>query len=188
MFKLKQPRGQCSNFQILIHTDCADLGQWISLAIVQRESWGGTLITTRAQRSEISQEGWKWELAAGQSPAFFAQWSIAASGACVALLCHTESRSAFLRQILGHAQRSRMVMCVLPYAAPTLASSFSNSPLRTVLSTPVLCPQTREMLQVQPRTCKTFTLPLSQNVLPLDATELLVRGLCFIFTVRGERR
>lgn len=98
----------------------------------------------------------KWDLPAGQSPAFFAQWSIAASGAC-AVLCHTQSKITFLRWILGHAQKGRMVMCVLPFTAPTPASSFSNSPLRTVFSTLVLCPQTREMQQVQPSTCKTFT-------------------------------
>lgn len=78
------------------------------------------------------------------------------SGACVVHLCHTQRRTTFLQWILEYVQRRRMVMCVLPYAAPILASSFSNSPLRTVLSTSVLCPQTREMLQVQPSTCKSF--------------------------------
>lgn len=106
----------------------------------------------------------KWDLAAGQRRSFFAQWSIAASGACAVLLHHTQSRTTFLRGILGHALRNRMVMCVLLYAAPTLASSFSNSPLSTTLSTPVLCPQARDMLQDQPSNCKTFPAKPTQSL------------------------
>lgn len=130
----------------------------------------------------------KWDLAAEQNPAFFAQWSIAASGACVVVLHHTQSRITFLRWILGHALRSRMVMCVLLYAAPTLASSCSNSPFSTVLSTPVLCPQTRfNQVLAKPSLQNLHTVSL-QNVLPLGATELLVRGLCLTFSGREERR
>lgn len=50
-------------------------------------------------------------------------------------------------------------MRVLLYVAPALASSFSNTPLSTTLFTPVLCSQTREMLQVRPIAlppCKTY--------------------------------
>lgn len=57
-------------------------------------------------------------------------------------------------------------MCALLYAPPTLASSFSNSPLSTTLLTPVLCSHTRERLQGQPSTllpCKTYRLSLSKK-------------------------
>lgn len=110
--------------------------------------------------------GRKWDLAAGQSPAFFVRWPTAAGGACEVLIHYTQSRLALLRQIRGHAVTGRTVMCALLYAPPTLAYSFSNSPLGTTLLTPVLCSHTRETLQVQPSTllpCKTYTLSLSKK-------------------------
>lgn len=69
---------------------------------------------------------YKWDLAAGQSPVFFARWPAAASGGCEVLIHYTQSRPNLLRWIWEHAVTSRTVMCTLLYAAPTMAFSFSK--------------------------------------------------------------
>lgn len=70
-------------------------------------------------------------------------------------------------------------MCALLYAPPTLASSFSNSPLSTTLLTAGSTKYSPSLQNLQ-----TFSL---QKAL-CAATELLISGLCLTFTGRGESR